>query len=293
VSRYRFIADHLDVWPIRVMAEVLEVSRSGFYAWRERLPSVRDRRRTEVAQAVREIFHEHRGIPGSRKVVEELVQREVAACRNTVARIMREEGLESKVQRRRSWVVTTDSDHDDPVAENRLDRNFKASEPNRKWVADITYVATDRGWAYLAVVLDLFSRKVVGWSMRDTLETSLVLEALDDAVAKRKPLSGLLFHSDRGCQYTSWDHRNRLAELEIECSMSRRGNCWDNACAERFFCSYKHEWARHSRYQDLEAARQDAFKYIEIYYNRQRRHASLGYLSPSDFEEQHERTKAA
>lgn len=293
MSRYRFIADHLDVWPVSLMIDVLEVSRSGFYAWRERRPSARDRRRAEIADAVTEIFHEHRGIPGSRKVAVELLERELAACRNTVARIMREEGLESRAQRRRSRVLTTDSDHDDPIVRNELGRDFTASEPNRKWVADITYVATDRGWAYLAVVLDLFSRKVVGWSMRDTLDTSLVLEALDDAAAKRKPMPGLLFHSDRGCQYTSRDHRSRLAELGIECSMSRRGNCWDNACAERFFCSYKHEWASHARYRDLEAARQDAFKYIEIYYNRQRRHASLDYLSPSDFEERHERTKAA
>ena len=156
MSRYRFIADHLDVWPIPIMIDVLEVSRSGFYAWRERRPSARDLRRAEIADAVTEIFHEHRGIPGSRKVAVELLERELAACRNTVARIMREEGLESRAQRRRSRVATTDSDHDDPIVRNELGRDFAASEPNRKWVADITYVATDRGWAYLAVVLDLF-----------------------------------------------------------------------------------------------------------------------------------------
>lgn len=293
MSRYRFIDDHLEVWPVLVMADVLEVSASGFYAWRGRGPSDRDRRRNETATAVVEVFHEHRGIPGSRKIAKELVEREISACRNTVARIMRESGLESKVQRRRRWVRTTDSDHEDPVAPNELDRDFKASGPNRKWVADITYVETDRGWAYLAIVLDLYSRRIVGWSMGDSLDTALVLSALDDAIERRKPIGGLLFHSDRGSQYTSRDHRRRLALAGIECSMSRRGNCWDNACAERFFCSYKHEWARHQRYRDVEEARQDAFRYIEIYYNRQRRHATLDYLSPADFEEQHGRSNAA
>lgn len=290
---YRFIQDHLQIWPVRVMANVLEVSVSGFYAWIRREPSDRQRHHRELADKVEECYHDQRGIPGSRKIAKELAARKVAVCRNTVARIMREKGLESCGQRRRRWVVTTNSDHDDPIVGNRLDRAFHADRPDQKWVADITYVQTDQGWAYLAIVMDLFSRKIVGWSMRDSMETSLVLEALDNALEARRPGAGLLFHSDRGSQYTSIDHRSRLAEARIECSMSRRGNCWDNACAERFFCSYKHEWARHQRYRNVEEARQDAFRYIEIYYNRQRRHATLGYLSPAEFEEQHGRSNAA
>jgi putative transposase len=293
MSRYRFMSDHLHRWPVRVMADTLEVSASGFYAWRDRRPGDRDRHRERVVTAVTEIYHEHRGIPGSRKIARELVEREISACRNTVARLMRESGLESRAQRRRRWVRTTDSNHADPIAPNGLGRDFEAAAPNRKWVADITYVETDRGWAYLAVVLDLFSRRVVGWSMSDTLDTSLVLSALDEAIRRRRPDAGLLFHSDRGSQYTSDSHRRRLSMAGIECSMSRRGNCWDNACAERFFCSYKHEWARHERYRDVEEARQDAFRYIEIYYNRQRRHETLGYLSPAEFEEKHEQSNAA
>lgn len=293
MSRYRFIDEHVDDFPVRLLADVLEVSASAYYEWRDRPVSPRRRRRQEIAAAVAEVHAEHEGIPGSRKITEELARRNVDVCRSTVAATMRELELKSKAQRSRKFVVTTDSDHDDPVAGNILDRDFTASAPNRKWVADITYVQTDEGWAYLAVVMDLFSRKIVGWAVSDSCNEALVLDALDQALAARRPGAGLIYHSDRGVTYTATEHRRRLAAAGIECSMSRLGNCWDNACAERFFRSYKSEWTNHRRYADLEAMRQSAFKYIEIYYNRKRLHQALGYLTPAEFESRHQESTAA
>lgn len=291
--RYRLIDQFHDTFPIRDIADVLGVSVSGYYAWRDRPASQRAAQRAVLAAVVADVFEEQNQIPGSRKVTEELVARNVQACRNTVAGLMRETGLKSRAQRSRRFTKTTDSDHPDPIAPNLLDRDFSATGPDQKWVSDITYVQTDEGWAYLATVMDLFSRKIVGWAVGETLATSLVLEALDDALARRRPGPGLMHHSDRGCQYASVDHRQRLADAGIECSMSRRGNCWDNACAERFFNAYKNEWANHHRYRNAEDVRRGAFMYIEIYYNRTRRHQTLGYLSPAEFEERHQRTDAA
>jgi len=293
VNRYEFMAEHEEIYPIRVMAATLDVSTSGFYDWRDRPVSARRRRREEIEEVVAEIHAEHDGITGSRKIHEELVRREVDVCRKTVAAAMQRKGLKSKAQRRAKFVVTTDSDHDDPIAENILDRDFTADAPDRKWVADITFVRTAVGWAYVAVVMDLFSRRIVGWSVSDSCNEALVLDALGQAFEARRPSPGLLYHSDRGSTYTAAEHRRRLAEAGIECSMSRVGNCWDNACAERFFCSYKNEWIRHRRHADVEAVRQSTFKYIEIYYNRKRRHQALGYLSPAEFESRHQESTAA
>jgi transposase InsO family protein len=293
VSRFEFIEEHRDVYPLELLLDVLKVSRSGFYAWKDRPDSATVCRRRTIVEAIAKVREDENEIPGSRKVTAALIENGIAVCRNTVARLMRENDWKSRVNRRRGFVVTTRSNPGDAVAPNVLDRDFSASAPDRKWVSDITYVPTNEGWAYLAVVLDLFSRRVVGWSMSESLSTELVLDALNSAIKTRKPDAGLVHHSDRGCQYTSAAHRTRLAQVGIECSMSRRGNCWDNACAERFFCSYKTEWVKHESYATVEDARVSAFEYIEIYYNRTRRHEALEYISPVAFEERAEHAGAA
>lgn len=294
MRRYQFIDQHRDRYPLARLVHTLDVSRSGFYEWRERPISSRAQRREALAEQVQETFIEFDGIYGSRKIAEELVQRDVQICRNTVAGLMREKNLQSKAQRRRSFTVTTDSNHAEPIVPNVLERNFAAEAPNAKWVADITYVPTENGWAYMAAVMDLFSRRIVGWAVGDSLETSLVMNALNNAIETRRPERGtLMHHSDRGSQYASADHRERLAELGITCSMSRRGDCWDNACMERFMNSYKNEWVKHRRYAHVEEVHHSTFEYIEIFYNRRRRHQTLGYLSPAAFEDRHRSMNAA
>ena len=294
MRRYQFIDQHCDRYPLASLTHTLGVSRSGFYEWRERPISPRAQRREQLAEQVRDVFTEFDGISGSRKIARELIERDVQVCRNTVAELMREMNLQSKVQRRRSFTVTTNSNHLEPIAPNVFERDFTAERPNEKWVADITYVRTDEGWAYLAAVMDLFSRRIVGWAVSDSLETSLVMEALNNAIETRQPEPGqLTHHSDRGCQYASRDHRERLAALGITCSMSRRGNCWDNACMERFMNSYKNEWANHRQYATVKEVHHSTFEYIEIFYNRKRRHQTLGYLSPAAFEAKHRSMNAA
>jgi len=286
VITYRFMHEHRGEYAIAFMAGVLGVSTSGYYDWRSRVPSARDRRREELGVEIRTAHERTHGIYGSRKLARELAARGVGACRNTVAKVMRSLGLRSRAQKRRR-VSTTDSAHAHAPAPNTLDRRFEARAPDRKWVADITYIPTEKGFMYLATVMDLFSRRIVGWSVSESLETSVVLEALDRALDSRRPGAGLLHHSDRGVQYASGDHRARLAAAGIECSMSRRGNCWDNAPMERFFASLKHEWLNHRRLAGLEELRSSVFGYIEVFYNRERRHQALGYISPHEFETRH------
>lgn len=293
MTRYRFVQEHRAVYPLHLLLRTLELSRSAFFAWLRRPDSPRRRRRERLAAEVREAFDEAQGVYGSRKVAEALVRREVDACRNTVADLMREMGLRSKAQRRRSHVVTTDSEHREPVAPNRLGRDFSASRPDEKWVADITYVPTDDGWAYVAAVMDLYSRRIVGWAVSDSLESTLVLDALRRAIQTRRPVAGLTHHSDRGSQYAGGEHRALLAEHGIECSMSRRGDCWDNAPMERFMASLKCEWTRHRRYATVEEVHQSVFKYVEIFYNRRRLHQALGYATPVEFETRHRGEQAA
>ena len=281
---YEFIQQHRNVYPINALTEALEVSTSAFHAWVDRPPSDRTRRREELTTAVHEAFKANHEIYGSRKVVSELADEGIEVCRNTVARIMREQQLRSRAQKRR-YVVTTDSDHQEPVAENQLKRDFSATAINQKWVADITYIPTASGFVYLAAVMDLYSRRIVGWSLSDSLDVDFVLAALHRAIETRQPSAGLVHHSDRGCQYASGRHRLLLADHGIDCSMSRRGNCWDNAPMERFMCSLKNEWTKHHRYDSLEEVRASVFKYIDVFYNRRRRHQELGYVSPVQFEE--------
>jgi len=293
--RYAWIHQHRDSFPIALMCQLLKVSRSGYYESVDRPLSRRAKRTLKIRESVRLVFEEHHTIYGPAKVAKELAYREEleTACRNTVARAMDEMGLKSRV-RKQFTPTTTKADSSKQPASNVLNRDFNAERPNQKWVTDITYLPTLTGWVYLAVVLDLFSRKVVGWSISDSLATPLVSEALRHAIESRRPERGeLLHHSDRGCQYTSSDYQKTLETLGIECSMSRTGDCYDNAVAERFFWSLKHEWTKHHEYADLEATRQSMFKYIDIFYNRQRLHQSLGYKTPEQFEAEYAPAVAA
>jgi putative transposase len=268
------------------MCDVLNVSPSGYYDSIDRPPSDRAKRHERIQQAVEHVHAESYGIYGSQKVAEVLQQRDdmERACRNTVALAMREMGIKSRISKRFT-PTTTQADPTKQPAENKLDRNFTADAPNRKWVTDITYLATAAGWVYLAAVVDLFSRKVVGWSMGTSLATELVSDALHSAIERRRPDGKrLLHHSDRGCQYTSDAYQQTLRLLGIECSMSRRGCCYDNAVMERFFWSLKHEWTNHERFANLEEARLSVFKYIETFYNPVRLHETLNYLSPDAYE---------
>jgi putative transposase len=284
--KYAWITRHRDSFPIALMCEALAVSTSGYYASIDRPPSPRSQRRERINAAVRQVHAQSQAIYGSYKIAQALAQTEEleTACRNTVARAMQELGLKSRVSKAFT-PTTTKSDPAKQPAPNVLDRDFTATRPNEKWVTDITYLPTLAGWVYVAVVLDLFSRKVVGWSIGDSLATPLVAAALRRAIESRRPVgSDLLHHSDRGCQYTSDAYQQTLRALGIECSMSRTGDCYDNAVAERFFWSLKHEWTKHETFADLQAARLSVFKYVETFYNPLRLHQTLGYKSPDQFE---------
>ena len=271
-----------------MMCRILQVTRSGYYAWRARpRSSRRDQRRQELIKQIRQAHQLSRCSYGSPRIAVELKEQGIKVCENTVAKYMRKDRLFVK-PRRRFVPRTTDSDHDHPIAPNRLNRDFEATAPNQKWACDLTYIFTEAGWLYLSVVIDLFSRKVVGWSMSDNLKAQSVAEAMEMALARRRPVEGgdLLHHSDRGVQYACALYRQLLAEHEIQCSMSRPGNCYDNACVESFFGTLKNELVHRVRYRTREEARSSIFEWIECWYNRKRRHSSLGYRSPEAFEAQ-------
>jgi putative transposase len=284
--KYAWIAAHCDSFPVTVLCDVLNVSPSGYYDSLDRQPSARAERHERIKQDVEHVHAASHGIYGSHKIAEVLQHGEEleSACRNTVATAMRELGLKSRVSRRFK-PTTTQVDPSRRAAENKLDRDFTAEAPNRKWVSDITHLPLLAGWVYLAVVMDLFSRKVIGWSISTSLATELVSQALRQAIENRRPDGkGLLHHSDRGCQYTSDAYQQTLRTLGIECSMSRTGCCYDNAVMERFFWSLKHEWTKHETFASLEEARLSVFKYIETFYNPVRIHQTLDYLSPDQYE---------
>jgi putative transposase len=264
------------------MCAALEVSESGYYAWAGRAPSRAERRRGELMAAMEVIHAEVKGRYGSPRMAAELRARGHACSENTVARLMKAHGIRAKAPRR--LVRTTDSRHGLPVAENVLGRAFDPAGANRAWSADITYIPTADGWLYLAVVEDLFSRMVVGWAMDRTMTSRLVVDALDMAVRRRLPGAGLVAHSDRGSQYASEHYQRHLRRHGIRCSMSRVAQCWDNAPVESFFATLKRELVHDERYTTHEQAAASIFEYVEAFYNRVRRHSSLGYLSPAEFE---------
>ena len=281
--RYAFISRQMSSFPVRVLCRVLQVSAAGYYDWARRQPSVTEQRREELATAIRGIHADVKGRYGSRRMHAELLARQFPCSVNTVAKIMKSLGIQA-ISHRRFRVRTTDSRHQFPVAGNELGQDFTATRPNEVWLSDITFIPTRQGWLYLAAVEDLYSRRVVGWSMGTSLESRLVVDALHMAVAQRFPDEGLLAHSDRGSQYASEHYQRVLANHGITCSMSRVGNCYDNAPMESFFASLKKELVHHEDYPTIEAAKASLFEYIEVFYNRIRRHSSLGYVAPAEFE---------
>jgi putative transposase len=266
------------------MCKVLNLARSGYYAWCNRPPSPRSQENQVLSEHIQQIHQTSRQTYGSPRIHASLVAKGFQVGRQRVVRLMARLGIFARPQRK--FKVTTDSKHDLPIAENVLERNFMTTEPDRAWVADITYIWTAEGWLYLAVIIDLFSRRVVGWSMAEHMRTELVLTALEAALGQRIPSqAGLIFHSDRGSQYASGDYRTALCNAKLTCSMSRRANCWDNAVAESFFGTLKTELIHPRIFSTIAIARTVIAEWIEVFYNRQRIHSTIGYLSPVQFEE--------
>ncbi len=276
--RFRFIEDHRASFPVRTMCAVLEVSASGYYAWRDRPESARARANRALAADIRRVHADSRAVYGSPRVHAALRAEGRRVGVHRVARLMRHHGIQGRHKRRRPR--TTDSNHSLPVAPNLLDRRFAAPAPNRVWLADITYIPTAEGWLYLAVVLDMFSRRVVGWAMRETMPQELTIAALQMAIANRRPAPGLVHHSDRGSQYAARAYRRLLDQHGLLCSMSRKGDCWDNAPMESFFGSMKTELDNGNTFETRQAAKNSVFAFIEGWYNRHRLHSAIGYCSP-------------
>lgn len=290
--KYAWIEAHIDSYPVRLMCELLVVSPSGFYAARSRVPSARAVEQAPIVTAIRHAQNRHRGRYGRRRMTTEVravLGRPINEKR--IGRLMREHDLHSR-KRRRFRVVTTDSNHTHPVAPNVVGRDFAATAPNQKWLADLTYIPTDEGWLYLALVLDLFSRKLVGWAMSDTMPQELTLAALHVALGWRDPAPGLVHHSDRGSQYAAGDYRKVLRARGITVSMSRKGDCWDNAPMESVNGTVKVECVHGEHFRTRAEAQQALVEYIG-YYNTERRHSSLGNLSPAVFERHWCRTSTA
>lgn len=274
-------------YPVNVLCDTLDVSRSGYYDWRTRKPSPRAIRRQQIVEEIRRIHLESDRTYGSPRIHDELLDLKITLNVKTVAKYMKQAQIQAKTHRR-FRISTTDSNHDLPVFENVLDRDFTAAGPNEKWLCDITYIHTAEGFIYLATVMDTFSRKIVGWSIDDCLDRQLCIDALLSAIEARKRLPGglsnLMHHSDRGSQYASRDYQQVLGDWDITVSMSRVGNCWDNAMMESFFGTLKTELVYHENYQTKQEARGSVIAWIEGWYNRRRRHSAIGYKSPEAFE---------
>lgn len=273
------------------MCEVLDVCRSGYYAWRARGKSARQREYDLLIPVAQEAHRLSKGTYGARRIAEEIEAHGTSCGRTKAATVMKLADVAAK--QKKKFKVTTDSKHNLPIAPNLLKREFEANEPDKCYVGDITYIWTHEGWLYLAVVLDLFSRQIVGWSLKSRMDRTLAMDALRMAFWRRKPAKGLIFHSDRGSQYCSSDFQTMLQAYGMISSMSRKGNCWDNAVAESFFGSLKTERVFFANYKTREDARKDIIDYIEMFYNSRRRHSYLGYISPREFEEMHQLKKAA
>jgi putative transposase len=281
--RFRFIEDRRADYPVTILCGVLEVSPAGYYAWRSRPESERSAANRDLVEDIRRVHRDTRGRYGSPRIHAELKAQGRGASRGRIERLMHRHGIRAIMACRRR-ARTTDSRHDLPIAPNLLDRNFTAAAPNRIWLADITYIETDQGWLYLATVMDLYSRRIVGWAMADHLRTSLPLAALKMAISAQRPGLGLIHHSDRGVQYASADYRKMMQSAGFRVSMSRKANCYDNAPMESFFHTLKTELVHHSLYATRQEATRDIFAYIEGFYNRTRRHSAIGYISPIEME---------
>jgi transposase InsO family protein len=281
--RYGFIRQQMKAYPVTVLCRVMRVSRSGFYDYLHRYKSAPSMDALLLNNQIKAVFRQSRSSYGSRRIVKHLQSEGRQIGRYRVRRLMRELGLEARQPRR--CKVTTDSRHSFPVAPNILNRQFDVAEPDRVWTADITYVWTLAGWLYLAVVMDLFSRQIIGWAMAKNIKKQLVMDALSMALWRRKPAAGLLHHSDRGSQYACHDYQKLLSDWHMVPSMSRKGDCWDNAPTERFFRSLKSERLDYCRFTDRKAAKMEILDYI-TFYNSSRLHSTLGYRSPMDYEKE-------
>jgi putative transposase len=280
--RYRFISTAREAYPVTLLCQTMRVTRSGYYQWREGNHSGHSQESAKLVLLVREIHKNSGGTYGSRRMVKALCVLEIACGRARARTLMKLAGVSAK--QRRKFKATTDSRHNLPVAPNLLNREFEVAQPNRVWVSDITYIWTAEGWLYLAVILDLFSRQVVGWAINSRINKHLVIAALRMAFWRRRPDPGLLFHSDRGSQYCSNKFQKQLKAYGMVSSMSRKGNCWDNAVSESFFGNLKTERVFFTNYKTRAEASSDVIDYIEMFYNSNRLHSSLGYVSPNDFE---------
>lgn len=280
--KYEFIADHQGQFAIAVCCDVLRVSRSGYYDWRKRKPSNQELSNRDLDARIKALFVQHKQRAGSPRITPDLQAEGFSCSENRVARRMKHLGLRALAKRK--YKVTTDSEHNKPLYDNKLNRDFTTTDINQKWAQDITYIHTQEGWLYLAVVLDLHSRAVIGWSMNKRMKASLVCDALTMALRRRNYPSNVLVHSDRGSQYGSKRYRKLIENYRLIGSMSRKGNCWDNAIAESFFHTLKVELVQQQFYLTRLMAKQSLFHYIESYYNRQRRHSAIGYNFPMQFE---------
>lgn len=285
---YGFIEKNREKFSVWRLCQVVGIARSAYYGWKKRSPSQREQDNQALIEHIRRIHKLSRKTYGSPRVYFQLKKKGITCSPKRVARLMRLDNLKGQRQYRK--IRTTDSQHAFPVAENTLNREFEAEKPNQKWVADITYIPTAEGWLYLAGVLDLYSRKIVGWAMSSKIDADLVEKALRMAYYQRQPEPGLLHHSDRGSQYASHQIRNFLALNQTQVSMSGKADCWDNAVMESFWGTLKNEWVHHQKYLTRSAAKTDIFGYIEGFYNTVRLHSTLGYLSPVEFEANHQKT---
>ena len=281
--KYAFIREHAQAYPVRRQCQVLEVAESGYYAWLHAQPNTRQQTDEQLLSDIQAIYQQNRRLYGSPRIHAELKKRGWRCGRKRVARLMRQAHLRS-VRQRRGHLHLTDSKHAYPLKTNVLNRQFEATRPNQKWVSDITYIPTQNGWLYLAAVLDLFSRRIVGWAMNARCDTALTQNALAMALSQRQPTTHLLHHSDRGCQYAAHDYQALLARHHITVSMSRKGNCYDNAVMESFFRTLKAECVDLQVFQSRTHARSVIFEFLEVYYNRQRLHSTLDYCTPAAFE---------
>lgn len=281
--RYRFIESHKKVWPVKLMCRVLQVARSGYYNWLKRTDGVRALSNRTLDAEIRRIFAEHKQRYGVPRITDELHDQGITCGKNRVARRMKKLGLRG-IQAKK-FKVTTDSNHAKPVAPDLLEQDFTATAPNQKWVSDITYLWTDEGWLYLAVVMDLYSRAVVGWAMEKRMTQQLVIDALTMALFRRGFPRSTIIHSDRGSQYCAAAYQKLINEKGLRCSMGRRANCYDNAAMESFFHTLKVEQTHRQRYRTRAAAKTAVFEYIEVYYNRKRKHSAIGHRIPMMFEQ--------
>ena len=279
--KFRFISAHREAFKVGRMCTLLKVSRSGYYAWLSRPESRRSCENRALKDKIRVFHAASHSIYGSPKIYKDLIGDGVRCGKNRVARIMRESGIRSRTKKK--FKATTNSRHNLPVAPNLLNQDFTVDAPDRTWVSDITYIHTEKGWLYLAVLLDLFNREVVGWATSSRMTRQLAIDALQMALGRQTPEKGMIHHSDRGSQYASGDYQKILSTHGMTCSMSRKGNCYDNAVAESFFRLLKTEWVNHYRYLSRSQATQSLFYYIEIFYNRKRRHSALEYATPQEY----------